>query len=46
MDYSARSFRKAPLRAKELKVRMILDNSSTTHLVSQFVVAISQISYK
>ncbi len=46
MDYSARSFRKAPLRAKELKVRMILDNSSTTHLVSQFVVAVSQISYK
>jgi hypothetical protein len=46
MDYSARSFKKAPLRAKELKIRMILDNSSTTHLVSQFIVTGNQISYK
>lgn len=46
MDYSARSFKKAPLRAKELKVRHILDNSSEVHLVSQFIVAPSQISYK
>jgi hypothetical protein len=46
MDYGSRSFKKAPLRAKELKVRHILDNSSTTHLVSQFIVAPSQISYK
>lgn len=46
MDYSKRSFKKAPLRAKDLKVRMILDNSSLTHLVSQFIVAESQVSYK
>jgi hypothetical protein len=46
MDYSSRSFRKATLRAKELRIRHILDNSSEVHLVSQFIVAPSQISYK
>jgi hypothetical protein len=46
MDYGPRSFKKSPLRAKDLKVRMILDNSSTTHLVSQFIITPSQISYK
>ena len=46
MDYGVRSFKKATLRAKELKVRHILDNSSTTHLVSQFILTPAQISYK
>jgi hypothetical protein len=46
MEYGPRSFKKATLRAKELKVRHILDNTSKTHLVSQFIVAPSQISYK
>ena len=46
MDYGARSFKKSPLRAKNLKIRHILDNKSTTHIVSQFIVAPSQISYK
>ena len=46
MDYSSRSFKKAPLRAKDLKIRHILDNSATTHLVSQFILSPSQISYK
>jgi hypothetical protein len=46
MDYGSRSFKKATLRAKELKIRHILDNSSTTHLVSQFITAPAQISYK
>ena len=46
MDYGPRSFKKATLRAKELKVRHILDNSSTTHLVSQFILTPAQISYK
>jgi hypothetical protein len=46
MDYGPRSFKKATLRAKELKVRHILDNSNTTHLVSQFITSPSQISYK
>jgi hypothetical protein len=46
LDYTTRSFNKDPLRAKGLKVRHILDNSSTVHLVSQFIIAPSQISYK
>ena len=46
MDYGPRSFKKSTLRAKNLKVRHILDNKSTTHIVSQFVVTPSQISYK
>jgi hypothetical protein len=46
MDYSPRSFKKAPLRAKELKIRHILNDNCTTHLVSQFIVSPSQISYK
>jgi hypothetical protein len=46
MDYGTRSFKKSPLRAKELKVRHILDNTSTTHLVSQFIITPAQISYK
>jgi hypothetical protein len=46
MDYGPKSFKKATLRAKELKVRHILDNSSTTHLVSQFILGVAQISYK
>lgn len=46
MDYGTRSFKKAPLRAKDLKIRHILDNSSSVHLVSQFIIAPSQISYK
>jgi hypothetical protein len=46
MDYGSRSFKKATLRAKELKIRHILDSSSTTHLVSQFILSPSQISYK
>ena len=46
MDYGYRSFKKSPLRAKELRVRHILDNSSTTHLVSQFILTPAQISYK
>jgi hypothetical protein len=46
MDYGLRSFKKATLRAKELKIRHILDSSSTVHLVSQFILTPSQISYK
>ena len=46
MDYGPKSFKKSPLRAKELKVRHILDNSNTTHLVSQFITTPAQISYK
>ena len=46
MDYGKRSFKKEPLRAKDLRVRHILDNSSETHLVSQFIFTPAQISYK
>jgi len=46
MDYGKRSFKKEPLRAKDLRVRHILDNSSTAHIVSQFIVTPAQISYK
>ena len=46
MDYSKRSFKKEPLRAKDLKVRHILDNRSDVHLVSQFIVTPAQLSFK
>ena len=46
MDYGKRSFKKEPLRAKELRVRHILDNRYDAHLVSQFIYTPAQISYK
>lgn len=46
MDYGVRSFTKEQIRAKDLKVRHILDDRSDSHLVSQFIVTPSQISYK
>jgi hypothetical protein len=46
MDYSSRSYKKYPLRAKDLKIRHILDNRSDAHMVSQFIITPSQISYK
>lgn len=46
MDYTKRTYRKAPLRAKDLKIRHILDNRSDIAIISQFIVAPSQISYK
>jgi hypothetical protein len=46
MDYGLRSFKKETFRAKDVKVRHILDNRFDAHLVSQFIVTPSQISYK
>ena len=46
MDYGKRSFKKEPLRAKDLRVRHILDDKSDIQLVSQFIITPSQISYK
>lgn len=46
MDYSKRSFNKSPIRAKDIKVRMILDNKSDTHIVSQHILQHNQLSYK
>lgn len=44
-DYSKRSFRKAPLRAKDLKIRLINDDKDDVKLISNFIVAPSQKSY-
>jgi hypothetical protein len=46
MDYGKRSYKKEPIRAKFLKVRHILDDKSDLHLISGFVVANAEISYK
>jgi len=46
MIYTNRSYKKATLRAKDLKVRLILDNRSDSHLVSTFINAPTQVSYK
>jgi len=46
MDYTTRSMKKETLRAKELKVRHIMDNRGDIHMVSQFLLTPAQISYK
>lgn len=46
MDYSKRSFKKEPLRSKDLKVRHILDHTSDYKFISQFIVAPTLISAK
>lgn len=46
MDYTSRSFKKQPLRSKYHKVRLIKDDSSDHHLVSNFVLNLTQQSYK
>jgi hypothetical protein len=46
MNYGVKSFNKDTMRAKGVLVRHILDDRSDAHLVSQFILAPSQISYK
>jgi hypothetical protein len=46
MDYSTRSFKKDTIRAKGLLIRHILDNKSDAHIISHFIIAPAQISYK
>ena len=46
MDYSKRSFKKEPIRGKDLKIRHCLDSRSDIHLVSQFLYSPAMISYK
>jgi hypothetical protein len=46
MNYGTKSFKKAPLRAKELKIRHILDSTNDIHIVSQFILGVAQLSYK
>ncbi len=45
MDYNPRSFKKSPLRAKNLKIRHILDDRDDITIVTQFITAPAQISY-
>lgn len=45
MDYSLKSFKKATLRGKDLKIRHILDNRDDINIVSQFIVNDTQISH-
>lgn len=45
MDYSVRAFRKDTIRAKDVKVRHILDNRSDITIVTQFIISPAQISY-
>jgi hypothetical protein len=46
MDYSVRSFKKYPLRAKDCRIRHILDNRSDVRLTSQFILTETAVSYK
>jgi len=46
MDYGLRSFKKSTFRAKDLKIRHMLTNNSSVHLVSQFIYGVTQNSYK
>ncbi len=46
MSYSKRSYKKEPLRDKELKVRLILDNKDNSKMISQFTLAPTQKSIR
>lgn len=46
MDYSTRSFVKPTIRAKDVRIRYILNNRSDINLVTQFIMSESMISYK
>jgi hypothetical protein len=46
MDYGLKSFTKAPIRGKEVRVRHILDNQNDIHIVSRLLIVPTQISYK
>lgn len=46
MSYSKRSYKKEPLRGKELKIRLILDNDDKHKYISQFVLSPTMKSYK
>ena len=46
MEYTPQAFKKSPLRAKNLKIRHILDNRDDVTIITQFIISPSQISYK
>lgn len=45
LDYTNKAFRKYPLRAKESKIRHILDNRNDIKIISQFILQETQNSY-
>ena len=45
MDYKQMSYSKAQLRAKDLKIRHILDNRSDVNIITHFVLVENQKSY-
>jgi len=45
-DYSKRSFNKAPIRAKDLKLRFILDDRDDIQIISGFTIAPTATSFK
>jgi hypothetical protein len=46
MDYSLRTHKKAQIRAKDVKIRHILDDKSDVRLISKFVLSPTVPSYK
>lgn len=46
MDYTPRSFKKYQIRAKDCKIRHILDNQNNIRITSQFIATDTSISYK
>lgn len=46
MDYSKRDYRKAQIRAKDCKVRHILDNRSDVRMINKFILSPTVNSYK
>lgn len=46
LDYANRPFKKYPLRAKDCRIRQILDNRSDVRITSQLIATETQISYK
>lgn len=46
LDFSNRSFKKYQIRAKDCRIRHILDNRSDVRMSSQFIATETQISYK
>lgn len=46
LDYGVRSFKKYQIRAKDSRIRHILDNRDDVRMTSQFIATDNQISYK
>ncbi len=46
IDYTSRAYTKRPLRAKDLKIRHILDDTDEYKFISKFMIHETQISYK